>query len=65
MESTKFEEISQENVIITNNTRTTSLDMELRSQKMGDVEEILVTSSSDPNEQLLTDPASSNAISRK
>ena len=49
--------MSEEKTLIKSNARTTSLDMELGSQEN---DETLVTSGSDPNDQVLTKPVSSD-----
>ena len=49
--------MSQENTLIKSIPRTTSLDMESGIQEN---DEILVTSGTDPNDPVLTDPASSD-----
>ena len=64
-ESTKLEEISQENSPIASYSSTTRLNRELGSQEWDKIEEILVISSSDSTHQSFFEPASSYAIPRK
>ena len=64
-ESTKLEEVSQENSPIASYSSTTSLNRELGSREWDEIEEILVISSSDSTPQLFVEPASSYAIPRK
>ena len=64
-ESTKLEEISQENSPIASYSSTTSLNREVGSREWDEIEEILVISSSDSTPQLFVEPASSYAIPRK